>query len=99
MSTMVGLAGLGLAGVGLAHSAKPDAFESITAQAFPENAQQHLHMDEGQAKLCLNSGFDWCAVRVSKPGPADSRKAHPTGSCWLRCFVALPGPYTATGSR
>jgi hypothetical protein len=42
MSTMVGLAGLGLAGVGLAHSAKPDAFESITAQAFPERTPSSI---------------------------------------------------------
>lgn len=45
MSKLVGLAGLGMAGVGLAHFVKPDAFESITAQAFPENPQQHLYLD------------------------------------------------------
>jgi hypothetical protein len=44
MSKIVGLAGLGLAGIGLAHRVKPDAFECITAQAFPENTQQHLYM-------------------------------------------------------
>lgn len=44
MSKLVGLAGLGMAGIGLAHFVKPDAFESITAQAFPENTQQHLYM-------------------------------------------------------
>jgi hypothetical protein len=41
MSKIVGLAGLGLAGIGLAHVAKPDAFESITARAFPENTPIH----------------------------------------------------------
>jgi hypothetical protein len=69
MFTMVGLAGLGLAGVGLAHSAKPDAFESITAQAFPENAQQHLYMDEGQAKLWLNSGLIAAPSGFRTPDP------------------------------
>ena len=44
MSKIVGLAGLGLAAIGLAHRVKPDAFESITARAFPENTQQHLYM-------------------------------------------------------
>jgi len=52
MSKLVGLAGLGMAGIGLAHFAKPDAFESITAQAFPENTQQHLYMD-GAAETVL----------------------------------------------
>ena len=52
MSKIVGLAGLGMAGVGLAHFVKPDAFESITAQAFPENTQQHLYMD-GAAETVL----------------------------------------------
>jgi uncharacterized membrane protein len=40
MSKLVGLAGLGLA-----HFAKPDAFEEMTAMAFPENTQQHLYVD------------------------------------------------------
>ncbi len=42
MPKIIGRAGLGLAGVGLAHFAKPDSFESITAHGFPENTQQHL---------------------------------------------------------
>jgi uncharacterized membrane protein len=52
MSKLLGLAGLGMAGIGLAHFVKPDAFESITAQAFPENTQQHLYMD-GAAETVL----------------------------------------------
>ena len=52
MSKIIGLAGLGLAGIGLAHFAKPDAFESITAQAFPENTQRHLYLD-GAAETVL----------------------------------------------
>jgi uncharacterized membrane protein len=53
---IAGLAGLGLAGIGLAHFVKPDAFESITAQAFPENTQQHLYMD-GAAETVLGLGL------------------------------------------
>lgn len=52
MSKLVGLAGLGMAGIGLAHFVKPDVFESITAQAFPENTQQHLYLD-GAAETVL----------------------------------------------
>jgi uncharacterized membrane protein len=52
MSKLLGLAGLGMAGIGLAHFVKPEAFESITAQAFPENTQQHLYMD-GAAETVL----------------------------------------------
>jgi uncharacterized membrane protein len=52
MSKLVGLAGLGMAGIGLAHFVKPDAFESITAQAFPENTQQHLYLN-GAAETVL----------------------------------------------
>jgi uncharacterized membrane protein len=52
MSKIIGLAGLGLAGIGLAHFAKPDAFESITAQAFPKDTQQHLYLD-GAAETVL----------------------------------------------
>jgi uncharacterized membrane protein len=52
MSKLVGLAGLGMAGIGLAHFVKPDAFESITAQTFPENTRQHLYMD-GAAETVL----------------------------------------------
>jgi uncharacterized membrane protein len=52
LSKLIGLAGLGMAGIGLAHFVKPDAFESITAQAFPENTQQHLYMD-GAAETVL----------------------------------------------
>jgi len=52
MSKLVGLAGLGMAGIGVAHFVKPDAFESITAQAFPENTQQHLYLN-GAAETVL----------------------------------------------
>jgi uncharacterized membrane protein len=49
---------LGLAGIGLAHFAKPDSFESITAHAFPENTQQHLYMD-GAAETVSVSVWPW----------------------------------------
>ncbi len=52
MSKLVTLAGLGLAAVGLAHFVRPEAFESITATAFPENTQQHLYTD-GAAETAL----------------------------------------------
>jgi uncharacterized membrane protein len=52
MSKLIGLAGLGLAGTGLAHFVKPEAFESLTATAFPENTQQHLYID-GAAETVL----------------------------------------------
>jgi uncharacterized membrane protein len=52
MSKLVGLAGLAMAGAGVAHFVKPDAFESMTAQVFPENTEQHLYMD-GAAETVL----------------------------------------------
>ncbi len=51
MSKIAGLLGLGLAGIGLAHFAKPDAFESVTAMVFPEDPQQHLYIDGGAETL------------------------------------------------
>ena len=51
-SGLVGIAGLAIAGAGVAHFVKPDAFEQITAVAFPENTQQHLYMD-GAAETVL----------------------------------------------
>lgn len=50
------LAGLGLAGIGLAHFVKPDAFESATAMAFPDNTQQHISID-GAAETLLGLGL------------------------------------------
>jgi uncharacterized membrane protein len=52
MSKIVGIAGLAIAGAGLAHFVKPDAFEGLTAVAFPENTQQHIYMD-GAAETVL----------------------------------------------
>jgi uncharacterized membrane protein len=52
VSKIATVAGLGLAGIGLAHFVKPDAFESVTATAFPENTGQHVHID-GAAETAL----------------------------------------------
>jgi uncharacterized membrane protein len=52
MSKIVGLVGLGMAGIGLAHFVKPDAFESVTATAFPTNTQQYIYID-GAAETVL----------------------------------------------
>jgi uncharacterized membrane protein len=52
LSGLVGIAGLGLAGIGVAHLVKPDAFEAVTAVAFPENTEQHTYMD-GAAETVL----------------------------------------------
>lgn len=52
MSKVATVVGLGLAGMGLAHFVKPDAFESLTATAFPENTEQHLKID-GAAETAL----------------------------------------------
>ena len=52
MSKVVSVIGLGLAGVGLAHFVKPEAFEDITATAFPENTEQHIYLD-GAAETVL----------------------------------------------
>ena len=55
-SRIVGIAGLAIAGAGLAHFVKPDAFEGVTAAAFPENTQQHVYMD-GAAETVLGLGL------------------------------------------
>ena len=56
MSKILGLAGLGIAAVGVAHFVKPDAFESLTAQAFPENTEDHIYID-GAAETLLGLGL------------------------------------------
>ncbi|HME48715.1 hypothetical protein [Mycobacterium sp.] len=47
MSTITRLAGLAIATMGLAHFAKPEAFESITEMAFPDNTRQHIAINGG----------------------------------------------------
>jgi uncharacterized membrane protein len=56
MSKIAPLAGLGIAAVGLAHFVKPDAFESATAMAFPENTEDHIYID-GAAETLLGLGL------------------------------------------
>ena len=41
------IAGLALAGTGLAHFARPELFESITAPAFPRNTRQSIYINGG----------------------------------------------------
>ncbi|MGV0795218.1 hypothetical protein [Mycolicibacterium sp. XJ1819] len=41
------LVGLGVAGIGLAHFVRPQMFESMTAQAFPDNIRQHTYINGG----------------------------------------------------
>jgi uncharacterized membrane protein len=41
------IAGLALAGTGLAHFARPQLFESITAPAFPRNTRQNIYINGG----------------------------------------------------
>jgi uncharacterized membrane protein len=52
MSKAIGIAGLAMSGTGLAHLVKPDAFEQVTAVAFPQNTQQHTYID-GAAETVL----------------------------------------------
>jgi uncharacterized membrane protein len=41
------LNGLAVAAVGLSHFVRPELFESITAQAFPNNTRRHVYLDGG----------------------------------------------------
>jgi uncharacterized membrane protein len=41
------IAGLTLAGTGLAHFARPQLFESITAPAFPRSTRQNIYINGG----------------------------------------------------
>jgi len=47
MSARVRGAGVALAAIGLSHFARPQAFESITAAAFPDNIHRHTLIDGG----------------------------------------------------
>jgi len=47
MSARVRVAGAALAAIGLSHFARPQAFESITAAAFPDNVHRHTLIDGG----------------------------------------------------
>ena len=56
MSARVPLIGAGLAAVGLAHFAKPEAFESITAAAFPDYVRRHTLVNGG-IETALGAGL------------------------------------------
>ncbi|MBV9091589.1 MAG: hypothetical protein JO044_17065 [Mycobacteriaceae bacterium] len=47
MSAITRLTGLAITSVGLAHFAKPEAFEAITASVFPHNTGQHIAINGG----------------------------------------------------
>lgn len=65
MSKLVSVVGLGIAGVGLAHFVKPEAFEGITASAFPDNTEQHIYVD-GAAETVI--GLALAVPRTRKLG-------------------------------
>ena len=46
MSRITGV-GAALAATGLAHFAKPQLFEAITAPAFPNNTRRHVYLNGG----------------------------------------------------
>jgi uncharacterized membrane protein len=47
MSAVTRLTGLAIASLGLAHFAKPEAFESMTKLAFPDDTRQHVAINGG----------------------------------------------------
>lgn len=47
MSARFPAAGVALSAVGLAHFARPEAFETITAAAFPANTRRHTYINGG----------------------------------------------------
>jgi uncharacterized membrane protein len=47
MSALMRGAGVALAAIGLSHFARPQAYESITKAAFPDNIRRHTYIDGG----------------------------------------------------
>jgi uncharacterized membrane protein len=47
MSARIRGAGVALAAIGLSHFARPQAYESITKAAFPDNIRRHTYIDGG----------------------------------------------------
>ncbi len=56
MSVKIPGAGAVLAAMGLAHFAKPEVFEKITAPAFPQNTRRHVHIN-GTIETALGVGL------------------------------------------
>ncbi len=56
MSNIVRYSGLGLLGMGLAHFAMPDAFEQLSAVAFPRDTRRHVYVD-GAIETALGLGL------------------------------------------
>ena len=46
-SRVAAVAGLAVAGVGLAHFVRPELFDGITKQAFPDDSRRHLYINGG----------------------------------------------------
>ena len=44
---LIKLAGVAVAATGLSHFVRPALYESVTAQAFPNNTLQHTYIDGG----------------------------------------------------
>lgn len=62
-SRVATVAGLGLAATGLAHFVKPQLFESMTVQAFPDNSRQHLYINGG---IETALGLGWAVPQTRK---------------------------------
>jgi uncharacterized membrane protein len=56
MSARVPVIGAGLAAMGVAHFVKPEAFESITKSAFPNNVRRHTLVNGG-IETALGAGL------------------------------------------
>jgi uncharacterized membrane protein len=62
-SKLVGVTGVGLAAVGAAHFVRPELFESITQQAFPNDTLRYTYINGG-IETALGVGL---AVRKTRP--------------------------------
>ena len=64
MCTITRLTGVAIASMGLAHFARPEAFESITRTAFPDNTRQHVAINGGIESLL---GVGLATPRTRRP--------------------------------
>lgn len=62
-SKLVGITGVGLAAIGAAHFVRPELFESITSQAFPEDTLRYTYINGG-LETAIGLGL---AVRKTRP--------------------------------
>ena len=63
MSSLSRLPGLAVATVGLTHFVRPDAYDSITRAAFPDDVRRHTYIDGGIETLI---GLGLTAPRTRK---------------------------------